>query len=194
MVNYLKKLRNEQHRAVAPIIATLIMVAIAVVGGVMVYVFTQGFFSGTQTTGPSTDVIVLTGYDARDIAAPLTAFDGDALANMGGTAGGGLQVNDEVTIHFRNSGQSGVTISNVKVNGAPSSFVSNPTVTLASGQFALYDGAGYATGTPSIPAQSEATVVYSVTEPLSNGRQVSVEINTSSGASFTYQMIIGQRE
>ncbi|MEK0340135.1 MAG: archaellin/type IV pilin N-terminal domain-containing protein, partial [Nitrosopumilus sp.] len=33
------------RRAVAPVIATLLLVAIAVVGGSIVFVFAQGFFS-----------------------------------------------------------------------------------------------------------------------------------------------------
>ncbi|GFN40744.1 MAG: hypothetical protein YK1312THETA_50001, partial [Marine Group I thaumarchaeote] len=37
-----------KHRAVAPVIATLLMVAIAVVGGTIIFVFSQGFFNQAQ--------------------------------------------------------------------------------------------------------------------------------------------------
>jgi len=39
------------RRAVAPVIATLLLVAIAVVGGSIVFVFSQGFFSSAQISG-----------------------------------------------------------------------------------------------------------------------------------------------
>jgi len=50
MTNTLEK-RTRKHRAVAPVIATLLMVAIAVVGGTIIFVFSQGFFSNSQISG-----------------------------------------------------------------------------------------------------------------------------------------------
>ena len=45
-----KELKSS-HKAVAPVIATLLMVAIAVVGGTIIFVFSQGFFSSSQISG-----------------------------------------------------------------------------------------------------------------------------------------------
>ena len=41
------------QRAVAPIIATLLMVAISVVGGILIFVFAQGFFTDTNIQTPN---------------------------------------------------------------------------------------------------------------------------------------------
>ena len=49
-----KELKSN-HRAVAPVIATLLMVAIAVVGGTIIFVFSQGFFSSSQISGRPTN-------------------------------------------------------------------------------------------------------------------------------------------
>ena len=55
------------RRAVAPVIATLLLVAIAVVGGSIVFVFSQGFFSSAQISGsPNIESLKITGYDATD--------------------------------------------------------------------------------------------------------------------------------
>ncbi|MCH7941005.1 MAG: hypothetical protein IH842_03450, partial [Thaumarchaeota archaeon] len=63
------------HRAVAPVIATLLMVAIAVVGGTIIFVFSQGFFNQAQVSGtPTIESVKILGYDARDIAS-LVAHD-----------------------------------------------------------------------------------------------------------------------
>ena len=43
-----------RKRGVSPIIATLLLVAIAVVGGAIIFSFTQGYFASTQLSG--TDV------------------------------------------------------------------------------------------------------------------------------------------
>ena len=59
----------------APVIATLLMVAIAVVGGMLVFVFSQDFFTATDSmTGPTIEVIRLFGYDARDHATASNAL------------------------------------------------------------------------------------------------------------------------
>ncbi len=47
-----------ERRAVAPVIATLLMVAIAVVGGMLVFVFAQDFFTQTDSmTGPTIELL-----------------------------------------------------------------------------------------------------------------------------------------
>jgi len=62
------ELEKRNHRAVAPVIATLLMVAIAVVGGTIIFVFAQGFFSQAQISGtPTIEAVKIMGYDARDV-------------------------------------------------------------------------------------------------------------------------------
>ena len=56
------------RRAVAPVIATLLLVASAVVGGSIIFVFSQGFFSSAQISGsPQIESLEITGYDASDV-------------------------------------------------------------------------------------------------------------------------------
>ncbi|MFQ5572867.1 MAG: archaellin/type IV pilin N-terminal domain-containing protein, partial [Nitrosopumilaceae archaeon] len=62
------KNRNSRRRAVAEVIATLLLVAIAVVGGTIIFVFSQGFFSQSQVSGtPTIESVKILGYDARDV-------------------------------------------------------------------------------------------------------------------------------
>jgi flagellin-like protein len=209
MVNYLKKLRNEQRRAVAPIIATLIMVAIAVVGGVMVYVFTQGFFTGTQTQAPTTDAITMTGYDAREIAAGastgVTNHNGVAIVNQGdASTTDGKGDNEELAIHVKNLGTSAVTINKLEVN-----FVTYTRETAALGagapglgEYAIITGAGAGAADTSLPAGGEATLLISIADadpggstlPIASGTSIPVELTTASGSVFTFHVTVGQRE
>ena len=60
--NIKPKTRLTKKRAVAPVIATLLMVAIAVVGGTIIFVFSQGFFNQSQISGtPSIVFAVIIG-------------------------------------------------------------------------------------------------------------------------------------
>ncbi len=82
MTNTLEK-RTRKHRAVAPVIATLLMVAIAVVGGTIIFVFSQGFFNQAQISGtPAIESVKILGYDARDVQF-LNAHDGGVLTAIG---------------------------------------------------------------------------------------------------------------
>ena len=49
--------KNFQKRAVAPVIATLLLVAIAVVGGSIIFVFSQDFFADCSNQWLSTNRI-----------------------------------------------------------------------------------------------------------------------------------------
>ena len=114
------------QRAVAPIIATLLMVAISVVGGILIFVFAQGFFTDTNIQTPNVESLEIFGYDARDrdrlrvhIFDPLVAEStaaGSPVISV--TASNNLKDADAFTIFVRNKGAGPVTIDIVKVFGA----------------------------------------------------------------------------
>ena len=45
------KIKSFKKRGVAPVIAHLLLVAIAVVGGTIIFTFSEGFFSSAQISG-----------------------------------------------------------------------------------------------------------------------------------------------
>ena len=196
-----KFFRTKQHRAVAPIIATLLMVAIAVVGGVLIYVYTQGFFSSTSSTSVSTDILVMTGYDAREIlkATGITNSVGGAIVGCGDASVDNQKVSgDHIAIHIRNGGGSAVTITSVKVNGAgapiaTAAYCDATAVTT----WNILNAAGTATATSSTialnPGQT-TSIIFEVGETLANGQTVPIDLSTASGGSFPFNISIGQRK
>ena len=61
--------KNFTKRGVAPVIATLLLVAIAVVGGTIIFTFTEGFFSSAQISGSTVvESLTILGYDARTVS------------------------------------------------------------------------------------------------------------------------------
>ena len=95
---------HSDRRAVAPIIATLLMVAIAVVGGILIFVFTQGFFAEEQVVGPTFDNLEIFGYDAADSVGTLTFDDNSVECDDGvaATAENDLTEGDCVMIYVTN--------------------------------------------------------------------------------------------
>ena len=107
-----------RRRSVAPVIATLLMVAIAVVGGMLVFVFSQDFFTATDNlAGPQIELLQIFGYDFRDRAT------GDAVENhngsvctVTGTSTGRLADDDVVALYVRNLGSQDIIIADVSIN------------------------------------------------------------------------------
>ncbi|MDE2588432.1 MAG: hypothetical protein KGL95_02030 [Patescibacteria group bacterium] len=118
--------RNKGHRAVAPIIATLLMVAIAVVGGILIFVFAQGFFSNSSIQGPTFETVQVLGSDFRLIAPAVAAGLEDVanpptsqIFNVGSASASTtlLKAQDMSVIWLKNGGNAAVSLSKVTVNG-----------------------------------------------------------------------------
>jgi hypothetical protein len=107
-------------RAVAPVIATLLLVAIAVVGGSIIFVFSQGFFSSAQISGsPQIESIKILGYDATD--GGVMAFHDGVLTNSTNLAGNaisdGLRAGEYVAVYVKNDSVNKVTFSEIRLAG-----------------------------------------------------------------------------
>ena len=113
------------RRAVAPVIATLLLVAIAVVGGSMIFVFAQEYVSETQVSGsPNVELIKIFGYDARDVD-KLNLHDGNEILakNCCGIADGKKNFDERIAIYIQNNSVQPVVISELRLNGDVYSFV-----------------------------------------------------------------------
>ena len=111
-----KELKSN-HRAVAPVIATLLMVAIAVVGGTIIFVFSQGFFSSSQISGtPQIEALSIAGYDATD-SSSLVAHEGTVMASIGGTVDNTKSADERIAIYVTNDSVQKITIAELRVAG-----------------------------------------------------------------------------
>ena len=114
------KNRMTSRRAVAPVIATLLLVAIAVVGGSIIFVFSQGFFSSAQISGsPQIESIKILGYDATD-GGVMQYHDG-VLSNGTSTSGpatsDGLNTGEYIGVYVKNDSVNKVTFSEIRLAG-----------------------------------------------------------------------------
>jgi archaeal type IV pilus assembly protein PilA len=191
--------KDNERRGVAPIIATLLMVAIAVVGGILIFVFAQGFFSNSQVEGPAIESVMLLGYDARDVETGLLqSAAGSSLLGQDSADGSDNRISpdDEVAFYFKNTGTRDLVINTFKIAGETYTFT--PTTPLAadnpdSGEYAIVDGNSNSTlGITTLPAGAETTIVASIIDsPLKTGRSYGVEITTGNGAIFKFDFIAG---
>jgi len=207
------------RRAVAPVIATLLLVAIAVVGGSIVFVFSQGFFSSAQISGsPNIESLKITGYDATDGAA-LQLHDGLDIGTPQGTTGNGLASGERVAVYVQNNSVQKVTMGEIRVAGTVYTFVSattpftadtwnvagdlwtaglaDPSYMIATSSNGLLGAETAATMLDTTSAEiqpgQQATIIIQLDENVKVGRDTQFKLTTANGAVFVGTIIAGQQ-
>ncbi len=122
---FTSKNKITSRRAVSPIIATLLLVTIAVVGGSGVFAFSEDYFSSSQVSGNTQiEFIKILGYDARDVE-KLNLHDGNEILakNCCGIANGKKNFDERVAIYIQSNSVHPVAISELRFAGDVYSFV-----------------------------------------------------------------------
>jgi len=104
-----------------------LLVAIAVVGGSIIFVFSQGFFSSAQISGsPQIESVKILGYDATDGDA-IQFHDGINVLSIPDLAGNatsdGLKAGEYVAVYLKNDSVHKVTINEVRLAGEIYKFI-----------------------------------------------------------------------
>ena len=183
---------ESKRRAVAPIIATLLMVAIAVVGGILIFVFTQGFFSDSQVTGPTVDNIRIFGYSAADGTTTIGEFDGSSL-DTDGAAGSNLASGDAIAIYVENLGDKPVAFQAVRIFGethTPGVEALALDCETTTGQFNLMTDGGVQASILEPNTQGTLCVEYSG-NTVKIGRTIPIQVETANGQSSQINIING---
>ncbi|MGQ0605894.1 MAG: archaellin/type IV pilin N-terminal domain-containing protein, partial [Candidatus Nitrosotenuis sp.] len=195
--------RLHSRRGVAPVIATLLLVAIAVVGGAIVFAYSQNFFSSSQLSGrPTIEAIKIVGYDARAV---------DIINNQNGVAFGAVsggdtdalkEIGENIAVYIKNDSVQSITVSELRFGGSVYTFSNPAPATLgatANGQYTLAGAAG-GTGTELITTNSVAevqpgqtiSVVLALNEDMKSGRDNQFKLTTTNGAVFVGTVVVGQ--
>jgi flagellin-like protein len=168
------------RRAVSPIIATLLLIAIAVAAGIIVYVFTSSI-TGNLTQGGGTQVSEQVSMDAYTF-----------VVSGAGTCTGAV-ANPCAQVVLRNVGSSTVTISQIYVDGnlcqtAGAFCQANPVVTEPASSFC--SGA-----TPTITCATGTYATFSFdmhSSTVTAGSSHLLRVVTSDGGTFTFSVIGGR--
>jgi len=196
------------RRSVAPVIATLLMVAIAVVGGMLVFVFAQDFFTQTDSmTGPTIEQVQMYGYDARDLdTSKIENHEGDQCLGVG-AVGGTLADGDIFALYIRNLGNQPIVVNEVNVFGTGATPADGTVLSATdpeAGEFTvvLTDDCNNATASPNLAvlAGQDATILVAYSsgtgdtfgDDVKVGRPIFVSIETAGGNIFTKNIISGR--
>jgi len=201
------------RRAVAPVIATLLLVAIAVVGGSIIFVFSQGFFSSAQISGsPQIESVKILGYDATD-GDKLVFHDGfqSTTADLTGNAtSDGLKATEYVGVYLKNDSVNKITFSEIRVAGDVYTYVDlagaaipsyttglgtlgDPEYTIVAIGNGIGEGETIDSSAPSMEPGQQATLIFALEKDVKSGRDMQFKLQTASGAVFVGTLNSGQQ-
>ncbi|MFI5405532.1 MAG: archaellin/type IV pilin N-terminal domain-containing protein [Nitrososphaerales archaeon] len=197
------------HKAVAPIIATLLLVAIAVVGGTIIFVFAQGFFSSSQISGtPQIESIQILGYDSRAVT-NLKMHDGNDMIATSGNPNADVEAGERIAIYLTNNSVQKIVLGDISFGGTKYSYV-NAAVgglgaydtavvgQLRNGNFTVLTGTNggdqlLAEGAGELKAGQTATILLDLESDLRVGRSSQFKVTTSNGNVFVGTVSVGQQ-
>ncbi len=194
---------HKSRRAVAPVIATLLLVAIAVVGGAIVFAYAQGFFSSSQISGrPTIEAVKIVGYDARAVAEILNQNGSPFGLGSGGDGDAQKEAGERISVFVKNDSVQAITLSELRFGGSVYQFA-NPAPLTVSALVSGYTIAGVVggTGTDLIATSSVAeiqpgqtgSIVLALSEDMKSGRDTQFKITTTNGAVFVGTVVVGQQ-
>ena len=200
--------KNFRRRAVAPVIATLLLVAIAVVGGSIIFVFSQGFFATAQISGsPQIESIKILGYDATD--GPDTQFHDGVQGNVtsGGLTSDGLLETEYITVYLKNDSVNKVTMSEIRVAGTVYTYHDFAGIALPDFNGALLvqeytivpegvngpDTFTINSSAPEMEPGQQVSMVLALDTDVKSGRDMQFKLSTYNGAIFVSTIQSGQQ-
>ena len=201
------KNKRASRRAVAPVIATILFIAISVVSGGIIFAFASqsNAYLGFSNS-PQIDTLEITGFDARD-ASLLILHDGVKVNNSAspgdfdGKSGNGLVKGERVAVYVKNNSISTVYFSEVRFAGSELVFAPGGELTaynttfMNPGEFVVVTegttGIANLSSSAKIPPDQEATFLIKLESDIPIQRDTSFKIVTTNGAGFVGSVYLG---
>ncbi len=189
------------HRAVAPVIATLLLVAISVVGGTILFVYSQGFFNQAQISGtPTIELVKILGYDARDVA-NLNAHNGIVMTVASGDSSTlGKTVGERILVSLKNDSVGGITFSEIRLGGTVYQYNTvDPIPVFTPGTGGTYgvlrNSTHMITDQAGLMQPGETVgIIIDLNDNFPVGRDIQFKLTTTNGAVFLDTVVMGMSE
>jgi len=187
------------HRAVAEVIATLLLVAIAIVGGSIIFVFSQGFFNNSQISGtPTIELVKILGYDARDVT-NLEAHDGQTMSVVSSDPNTlGKNVGERIIVYVKNDSVQQILFSEVRLGGTVYQYNTVDPIPVftagTGGNYGILNNSTHMTTDPIgiDPAGKTVGIIFELNDNFPIGRDTQFRLTTTNGGVLIGTVVMGQ--
>ena len=206
MAQLSKSWLKSQKRGVAPVIANLLLIAIAVVGGTIFFAFSEGFFSAAQISGTNiVESLVVSGYDAR-AASQLKSHDGNIMsANSGGNLNSIKEFDERIAVHVTSNTPHTIAIAELSFGGSIYNYTTitgnsisdwDDAVDLTPGKYSILTKSPDSilfSDAPRLNSGQSATFLIDLDSDLKIGRGTQFKLTTTNGGVFVGTVFVGQQ-
>ena len=187
------------HRAVAEVIATLLLVVIAAVGGSIILAFSQEFFSHPQISGtPTIESVKILGYDARDVA-NLNAHDGQTMSVVSSDPNTlGKNVGERIIVYVKNDSVQQILFSEVRLGGTVYQYNTVDPIPVftagTGGNYGILNNSTHMTTDPIgiDPAGKTVGIIFELNDNFPIGRDTQFRLTTTNGGVLIGTVVMGQ--
>jgi len=190
---------RSHHRAVAEVIATLLLVVIAAVGASIILAFSQESFSNPQISGtPTIELVKILGYDARDVA-NLNTHDGQTMSVVSSDPNTlGKNVGERIIVYVKNDSAKQILFSEVRLGGEVYQYNTVDPIPVftpgTGGTYTIMDNSTHSILDQTGVAQPGETigVLFDLSDNFPIGRDTQFKLTTTNGAALVSTVVMGQ--
>ena len=198
----LEKLTRKHRGDAAPVVATLLLVAIAVVGGTIFFTLSQGYFGQAQISGtPTIEIVKIVGYDARDVT-EFYVHDGYFMpvGTAGDLATVGKFVDERIAVYIQNDSVNPVIFDEIRLAGTVYTYDTsgalglwNDVTDLVPGEYSVLTDSTtiLQEQAPIIQPGQTVTILIDLDDSFPIGRDTQFKLTTTNGAIWVETVFIG---
>ena len=189
------------HRPSTVILGYVLVAAVTVFAGMLIFIFFQDFAENSEVESPVIEQIAVWGYNATDSADKLGSHTGDEVT-VSNLQNNSLTDGEDFFVFIRNSGETDVFISQVKIIGillaSDTTFSSSENLDAKAGTWIMSTNGKDPCRCQIIKSGKEATIAIGYDEEIDGklvpGKPIHVNIITGEGTSFSKHVIFGHDE
>ena len=177
------------RRAISPVIATLVLIAIAVVGGTITFVFAQELLNTSQISGyPAIEFFQLHGFDARDSIQLKSHIGNNLSTDMSGpfVDDGRKGKEERIVAYLQNMGLRDIVIKEIRLGGVEFYYWPSSTWFVPGDHYSILVDISPTENLsqqtiPIIPAGREVIIVFALEDYTKLERNLQLKITTTNG-------------
>ncbi len=175
------------RRAISPVIATLVLIAIAFVGGTITFVFAQELINTSQISGyPAIEFFQIHGFDARDTIQLKSHIGNNLSTDMSGpfSNDGKKGKEERIVAYVQNMGLRDILIKEMRLGGVEFNYWPSSTSFIPGGFYSILidispkENLSQQT-IPIIPAGREVIIVFTLEDYTKLERDLQLRITTT---------------
>ena len=190
------------RRAIAPVIATLVIIAITFVGGTITFVFAQELLNTSQISGyPKIEFFQLHGFDARDSIQLKTHIGNNLSTDMSGpfVNDGRKGKEERIVAYVQNMGLKDIVIKDIRLGGVEYSYWPSSTWFVPGNYYSILVDISPVENLsqqtiPIIPAGREVVIVFALEDYTKLERNLQLKITTTNGNIVVDTLRTGRNE